>query len=93
MLRIDERGQRVVFDEDQFGGVDSAGSGFGDDDRDDLADVPHDVRGEQRPRPALVQPRPADRREGADAEVGGGEDLHAFGGGRIDPGDARVRIR
>ena len=91
-LGVDEGVQRLVVDEDELGGVGGAGSGLADDDGDDLAHVADDVGGQQRPRPAVVEPRPAHRRHRADVEIRRREDLRGGRGG-VDPCDARMRER
>ena len=91
-LGVDEGVQRLVVDEDELGGVGGAGSGLADDDGDDLAHVADDVGGQQRPRPAVVEPRPAHRRHRADVEIPRREDVRGGRGG-VDPRDARMRER
>ncbi len=46
-LRVDDRGQRVEVERDEFGGVLGGVAAVGDDDGDRLADKPHLVVGEQ----------------------------------------------
>ena len=99
LLRVDDRGQRVVVDEHVLGGVDHRVAVAADDDGDRVADVLHRVL-RQRPvdgRGDLDAGRhPGEREAGLEVEVGAGEDgLDAGprgGGRRVDRGDRGVRL-
>ncbi|MCO5546661.1 hypothetical protein L7F22_000095 [Adiantum nelumboides] len=94
-LDVGDRGQRVVVDLDELGGVDGGGAALGDDQRHRLADEPHPVGRQRRARQRGVEDHQAV--VGGQVEVGRGVHGEDAGRGRglggVDAGEQRVRHR
>ena len=103
--RRGRRGQRLVIDLDELGGVERRAAALRQNDRHRLADVPHALARE-RParrlghRRAVVRadrPQRTHRPDAVRRHVGADEDRDDAGGGRrrtdVDRADARVRVR
>ena len=92
-LGADDRGQRVVVDDDELGRVDALLARLAQHDGHRLADEAHPVGGQRRTRALRVELD--ERGRNRDVEVGRGErtdDARCGRGGRdVDPGDPGVR--
>ena len=96
LVRIDDRGQRVVVDHHQLGGVGARRPVVRDHDRDDLTDEADDVLRDRRAQHARLDQGDRRRRDRRDVDVGARQHLHARKvccGRGVDARDLRVRER